>query len=106
MVSDAEGPEETPPQRGGSLSPSFGGGRGEVCLEFNHLLFNHYPVSNVESSNLKPYIDVSIVTSLAFKRVLAADSIIVPAVICDFTHTAIVPPMSDTSCGPIISPGP
>ncbi len=36
-------PLPNPPQRGGSLSPSFGGGRGEVYLEFNHLLFNHYP---------------------------------------------------------------
>jgi len=25
-----------------TVLPSFGGGRGEVCLEFYHLLFNHY----------------------------------------------------------------
>ena len=50
MVSDAEIPEETPPQPsplGREPLPLLRRGQGEVCLEFNHLPFNHYP--NVKS---------------------------------------------------------
>ena len=54
MVSDAEIPEETPPQpspsacalhadrKGREPLPLLRREQGEVCLEFNHLPFNHY----------------------------------------------------------------
>ena len=56
MISDAGKPRRNPsptlPKGEGASPPPSEGGRGEVYLEFNHLLFNHYRKIDVYGCSL------------------------------------------------------